>query len=204
MRGAVRLERQRDITADAANGIEELETIAWTSISTAHSNPAPGLLTIRSLRDLLARWADPEQAGASGADTSDTGVERGTAARLPVVYTDTVPGWLMDAFESLAVVSSESMQHQAFTEIVRTFAVTFERLPPDQQLRALDVVRRMLAALGDHVLTSSLEGGLAELEQVLAGAGHVATAADVERARERLAQTVGELHSRATHAAPNG
>lgn len=43
---AIRLERQRDITTDPSYGIKQLEMIAWTSISTAKSNPAPGLLTI--------------------------------------------------------------------------------------------------------------------------------------------------------------
>ncbi|MGH7445089.1 MAG: DUF2254 family protein [Longimicrobiales bacterium] len=67
-RGAIRLERRRDIMADPAYGIEQLETIAWTSISTSKSNPAPGLLTIQSLRDLLARWADDARAGAMPPD----------------------------------------------------------------------------------------------------------------------------------------
>ncbi|MGQ0561981.1 MAG: DUF2254 family protein, partial [Gemmatimonadota bacterium] len=48
---AVRLERQRDVATDPAYGIEQLETIAWTSISSSKSNPAPGLLIIRTLRD---------------------------------------------------------------------------------------------------------------------------------------------------------
>lgn len=51
---AVKLERQRDITVDAAYAVEQLEMIAWTSISTSKSNPAPGKRTIFALRDLLA------------------------------------------------------------------------------------------------------------------------------------------------------
>lgn len=57
VRAAVELERQRDISLDPAYGIQQLSMIAWTSISTAKSNPAPGLLTIFGLRDILSRWS---------------------------------------------------------------------------------------------------------------------------------------------------
>ena len=46
VKDAVELEHQRDISLDPAYGIQQLSMIAWTSISTAKSNPAPGLLTI--------------------------------------------------------------------------------------------------------------------------------------------------------------
>ena len=57
---------------------------------------------------------------------------------LPVVYTDNGFSRLMDAFETLAVVSSESMQHQSFAEVIHTLTVMFVRLPPEQQRRASD------------------------------------------------------------------
>ena len=52
---AVHMERQRDIVRDPAYGVEQLEMIGWTSISSAKSNPVPGLYAIQSLRDVLAR-----------------------------------------------------------------------------------------------------------------------------------------------------
>lgn len=67
---------------------------------------------------------------------------------------------LMDGFETLAVVSSESMQHQSFIEVVRTFAIMLSRLPSDQQRRAEDLILRILSALGDHVLTAELDAAL--------------------------------------------
>jgi uncharacterized membrane protein len=102
---AVILEEQRDLDTDPAFGIEQIETIGWTSISTAKSNPGPGLLTIWHLRDLLARWCYGD--AAFGAENSTT---PGQAAH--VVYYDNLPERLMQAFESLVIVSSESMQHQ--------------------------------------------------------------------------------------------
>lgn len=57
LHGAISRQGQRDLANDPLNGIEELATIAWTTISTAHSDRDPGQLTIRSLRDVLACWS---------------------------------------------------------------------------------------------------------------------------------------------------
>jgi uncharacterized membrane protein len=57
VRFAGHLEEQRELETDPAYGIEQLALIAWTSISTAKSNPSPALLAIHSLRELLARWS---------------------------------------------------------------------------------------------------------------------------------------------------
>src|SRR6185312_717237 len=109
LRFAIVLEVQRDVAQDAAWGIQQLEMIGWTSISSAKSNPQVGLLAIQALRDILAHWCTlPED--------SDT-------RKLPVVYPDDVFGKLVDAFEDFAIVSSESMQHQAYTAVVRSFAM---------------------------------------------------------------------------------
>jgi uncharacterized membrane protein len=185
VRDAVRLERQQDLAADPQHGIEQLEMMGWTSISTAKSDPAPGLLVIRSLRDVLARWS-AEEAPPSG------------PAPLPVVYTDGVPARLIDAFESLGVVATESMQHQSFAEVLRTFSVLFDRLPPDQQTRTEDLVLRILSGIGDHILTAPLERELSRLAATLSACGRATTAAAVTKARDALGRSVGEANSRAT------
>lgn len=182
---AVVLERQRDITVDPAYGVEQLAMIGWTSISTAKSNPAAGLLAVRALRDILARWSVENN------DQQDS-------LPLPIVYADDVFEKLMDAFESLAVVSSESMQHQTFAEVVRTFAVMYPRLPAEQQPRAEDLLLRILSALGEHVLTRDLDSALSFLLQTLTGCGRSETAALVKQAQERLGESVGKLNSRST------
>lgn len=182
---AIRLERQRDILIDPVYGIEQLETIAWTSISTAKSNPAPGLLTIFSLRDVLARWSveaapDPPE------------------KIFPVVCSDETPRRLLDAFETLAVASSESMQHQNYVAVLETFSGLFDRLPNDQQIQIEDRILRILSALGDHVLTSELEAALTALAGKLREAKRWSTANAVQSAQEKLAQSIGQLNSRAT------
>ncbi len=185
---AVRLERQQNLLADPGHGIGQLEMMGWTSISTAKSNPTPGLLVIRSLRDLLARWAEKK---------SDAPPE----PSAPVVYTDTVPAALMNAFESLAVAATESMQHQSFAEILRTFSSLFHRLPTDQQARAENLILRILSGLGDLILTVRLEEELSALETALFDGGRTETAAAVRKARDTLARSVGKVNSRATRLA---
>ena len=188
VRGAIRFERQRDLGVDPAYGIEQLEMIAWTSFSTSKSNPAPGLLTIRALRDVLARWSNRDE-GASD--------ER----PVPVVYTDNAFARLMGAFESLAVVSSESLQHQNFTEVVHTFAVMFDRLPWDQQPRAEDLIRRILSSLGEHVLTAELNAARSASVATLTTSARFETATAVQVAQDRLGRSVGKLSSRSTRSA---
>lgn len=190
VRDAIQIERQRDVDVDPAYGIEQLATIAWTSISTSKSNPAPGLLTIRSLRDLLAHWCIEE-------------LEDSDKETLPIVYTDNTFAELMNAFESLAIVSTESMQHQNFTEVVRTFVNMFDRLTAIQQRRAEDLILRIISALGDHVLTAELNATISQLISTLEAAGRTDTALAVETAREKLAQSVGKLNSRSTRVPTN-
>jgi Predicted membrane protein (DUF2254) len=193
VRTAVALEEQRDLDTDPAFGIEQLLTIGWTSISTAKSNPHPGLLACWSLRDLLARWLRTEDHFATGGDVA-------TEQAIPVVYADTVPDQLMKAFESLAVVASESMQHQCVAEIYQTMATVFHELPPPLQRQAEDFLMRSLSALGEHVLTTALDAALMALVEALAGAGRSHCADAIRTARQQLEMSIGHLNSRSTRA----
>jgi uncharacterized membrane protein len=188
---AITLDRQRDLDTDPAYGIQQLVTIAWTSISTSKQNPAPGVLVVQRLRDLLARWSAGEaQVAAPPSDPV-----------LSVVYDDDVLKQLMDAFEALAIVSTESMQHQVFAEVARSFAVTLDRMPVDLQDRAADVVCRSLTGLGDHILAADLESALAALSHALIAAGRLDAATRVTAAQAQMKDTVGHLHSRSTRVA---
>jgi hypothetical protein len=175
---------QRDIAVDPLAAIEELENIAWTSISTAQSDPDPGLLAIYNLRDLLARWTEER-------------LEEGVQA-APVVYSDDVLTRLVGAFASLSVSASESMQHQTCAAILRSLAVVYPRLSPTLCGQVRDCVARTLPALGDHVLTVELDRALREMRAALEEAGEVETANAVENARSALARSIGKLRSRAT------
>lgn len=186
---AIHRATKRDIAADPLDGIEELETIGWTSISTSQSDPDAGVLTIYSLRDILARWCDPADAAPDGATPGDV---------APIVYVDDVMPKLLNAFGSLAVSAAESMQHQSLAEILRSFELLFDALAPELQACCEALILRMLPALGDHVLTHELDAALAGLIDALDAAGRCDTAAAVRTAKDQLARSIGKLGNRAT------
>ncbi len=193
---AVVLERQRDITADPGYGVDELATIGWAAISSAKSSLGPGLLAILSLRDVLAHWsAERISHENSSIDNEDGGDE---SALWPIVYRDRTFDRLLDAFESLAVISSESMQYQAFAEVLRTFAIMYPRMPAEHQPRVENLLLRILPALGDHVLTGELDSALSATVHMLKFHRCLETASHIEKAQSELRQSVGRLNSRST------
>ena len=185
---AIDISTTRDITTDPGAGIAEIRNIAWTSISTARSNPAPGLLAIHNLRDIWAHWLDDDDEN----DSSDN------SQVVPVVYPDNIMASLIATFESLAVVTTDSMQHQSMAEIFRTYAIIFDRLPPEQQEQVDDCICRILSALGDHVLTEELAGAIRSMIEALRDAGRDGTATALEDAMLILGRSVGKLNSRST------
>jgi uncharacterized membrane protein len=187
---ALRLDRERDLDLDPSYGIEQIATIGWTSISTSKQDPIPGLEAVRNLRDLLVRWAVP--------DTADDDEDHAEVAPLNVVYPDDLIDQLLSAIGSMAVVSSESMQHQVYAEILRGFAISLDRLPPPLVRRTEAVVLRSLAGLGDQMLTAELDAALVDVAAALERKGLHAGALAVRTARAELARSIGRLNSRAT------
>jgi uncharacterized membrane protein len=202
VRAALVLEEQRDLATDPAFGIEQLVTIGWTSISTAKSYPEPGLLVCRSLRYILAHWFEPDDraAGAAADGAVDLRGHAPNQAAAPIVYRDNVPEQVMKAFESLAVVASESMQHQTLAEILRTFAVMFGRLPPPLQERSEDLLLRSLSALGEHVPTTDLDESLSDVINALTAERRNRTSLAMAEAQRQLRSNIGRLNSRSTRA----
>ncbi len=105
---------------------------------------------------------------------------------------------LLGAFESLAVVASEAMQHQTYAAIVRTFALTFDRLPLPEQQRAEQLLLRTIPGLGDHLLTTELDDALTALVQTLQQAERLDAAEAFRTARTALATSIGTLAARST------
>ena len=185
---AITLQRERDLERDPAFGLEQIETIAWTTISTSKQDPNPGLEAVRNLRDLLARWAvaDLEETGEAGEEC------------LAIVYPDDVVERLLGTIESLTIVASESMQHHVYADILRGLATTMDRLPPPLAKRTEELVLRSLAGLGDQMLSAELEAALDQIATALDEAERGEGAAAVRAARGELAMSVGRLNSRAT------
>jgi uncharacterized membrane protein len=190
VRSAVTLARERDLERDPSFGLEQMETIAWTTISTSKQDPNPGLEAVRNLRDLLARWAV--------ADPEETGEAAQAPEPLAVVYPDDVIERLMGTIESLTIVASESMQHHVYADVLRGLATTMDRLPPELAKRSEELVLRSLAGLGDQVLSAELENALGDVADAFDTAGLVEGTVAVRTARTELAASVGKLNSRAT------
>lgn len=160
---ALHIEADRDLAADPAYGLEQLRTIAWTTVSSAKHNPEPGVLCVRSLHDVLVRW---------GAEAADERRDRKSA----IVYPDDVVETLFDALEAIAVVSSESTEDSSLAEILATLARVFAALPRPLQLRAQETALRLVPTFSSHVLTRRLEAAVLALSDALASGGAHAVA----------------------------
>ena len=121
-----------------------------------------------------------------------------------MVYPDEVLLRLFDAFEALAVVSSLSLQFQAFAEVTRTFASTFPRLSASERYHVEGIIQRILTALGDMVLTNDLEEGLTQLADSLERSGSTFVAAEVRQALGKQRSLLGQLKSRSTRVPKSG
>ena len=172
VREAIYLERSRNLDNDPAYGIAQLENIAWTSTSTAKSNPTPGLQVIYSLRDLLARWAVEEPPPAA-------------QEPLPVVYNDNVFDDLLSAFESLAVVATQSKEHQILTGILNAFSTQYHNFPEDWLPQVDETLFRIVPTLTQHILTRDLEAAVVNLITEVEEAGQPALAQFMREALDR-------------------
>jgi uncharacterized protein YpiB (UPF0302 family) len=116
------------------------------------------------------------------------------------VYRQDTLSEILDTWESLITVSSESMQHQPFAEIIHSLAKVYPRIPDRLQRRANQLIRRSVSAMGDHVLTQDIDNALQELIQVLKEAAQYETAGMLETAHHQLAASLGNLANRSTRA----
>lgn len=184
VRRAIRVARRRELLSDPMYGVDQLGNIAWTSVSTAKSNPAAGLVAIHALNDLLYRWAHEGALVCPGPE------------QARVFCRDTLMDHLACAYESLMVVASESLQQQSLAEVCRGVSRSFPALPGEMQEKLVRAVIGSLSALGDHVPTTILENETKRLEIAFREAGRNEAAEEIARAWDALARSRGTLHSR--------
>ncbi|WP_162241587.1 DUF2254 family protein [Methylobacterium sp. Leaf117] len=175
----------RNLERDAAYGLYQLATIAWTSVSTSKSNPSPGISVIQALRDIISQWSDGE-----------TGTSED--AMSCIVYHDATPTVATDALEAVIVAASESMQSQTLSEAVTTLAILLRHVSQPTAERLAEVSRRALSSLGEHVLTRQLEAALADLSDALRGRNFNIVSGAVSDSTAALAASLGHLNSRST------
>ncbi len=176
---ALRFGTRRNARTDAAYGLKQLETIGWTNSSQAKHNPDIGQKVAYALQNLLRRWM-----------LQDSGETDRDQEALPLVYVDRVSTKVLDAFESLIVISQETFQHQILGTIYNTLAQTFPHLTPELQERTKELVLRMLPTLQRHSLTRDLDMAVIRLRDALQESGAKEVAKAVQQAREERAQQV--------------
>jgi uncharacterized membrane protein len=171
---------------DPRYGVKQLESIGWTEMSTAKDNPETSLLVLYVLDSLLTKWIAADSKSVSDSET------------VPIVYEIHSCKTVLDVWESLLVVSSESMQHQAFAEILRSIAHIYPDLPPDLRNRADQMLRRATSAMGDHVLTQDLNDALHKLIRTLERSDRHLFAQTIAEAHHKFAASLGTLGNRST------
>jgi len=191
VRQMTKLGIQRNVHNDSSYSLEQFEGIGWTAASSSKQNPETGLMVIRFMRDVLSRFLAMENG-------------YGNQLTLPVVYEDVVITHLLDEFEAMAVVSSESLQYQSFAEVFDAINVLYDRLPKDLRDHVDRSLLRMLAVMGDLTLTRELEAASGRLVTTLKQAGSWDTANAIEKACDKLGLSIGELNSKSTRVPSGG
>jgi hypothetical protein len=147
--------------------------IAWTSISSAKQNPAPGIDAILYLVDLLPRLVDNQD-------------KETEPAPLPVVYNSDPVSAVFITLETLAVAAVESMQVQSYATVVYAVVGVLRRMAEAYQERAAEVVHHILPGLTEKMLTTELKDALGALAVALRDAGQPETARRVESVLEEI------------------
>ncbi|MDP3267906.1 MAG: DUF2254 family protein [Legionella sp.] len=181
---SVQIERRRDISRDPLYGISQLENIGWTSISTAKSKPHTGSYIIRALGNVLLYWGKEK--------------ESEEVKPFPIVYQDNVKEKVLDAFENLGVVSSESMQHQSFYRILNSLGLAYHRQGAQEKQRIESVILTLLSVLGEHALTHRLDQSLTDLAKLMESEDRIYVADAIKTAHHKLKESVGKINSRST------
>jgi uncharacterized membrane protein len=178
---AFTLAREREPDYDSRFNLLQLEVMGWTEASSSKQNPETALMVVHTLRDLLRRWALMDLAPA---DVKEP---------VAVVYPDRVVERVVDAFESLAVASVESMQHQVFAEVLEALALSYRDLPRGVQQRVDSMLRRVVPGLRQHFYTVRLQDALNQMVQTLHDVGDTDVVNMLVQARAELAQTAGSV-----------
>jgi hypothetical protein len=90
------------------------------------------------------------------------------------------------------------MQSQTLAEALTSLAILIRHVGQPTIGRLVDIARRALSSLGEHVLTRQLEVALADLSSALDERGFTGVAAAVCNASVELATSLGKLNSRST------
>lgn len=181
----VQQKEQKTIGNNPKYGFEQLETMAWTSGSTAMQNPETILIVLHGLQSALGQLIFESE-------------KSHDAKTIAFHYEDSVIESAANVLESLAIVSSESLQHQTFAEVLDNISLAYPYVSDDIKLKFNDVIKRILSALGDHVLSKDLEKSLTKLSETLSSEGNQTTTQILRDAHHELSKSIGQLANKST------
>ncbi len=157
---AVGMDDIRDVDQESGYSIEQLENIAWAVGSSGQQSPQTAVQTVRTLRDLLARWLM--------AGERDRSVRAEKEAELPIVYADGAVPHLLDTLSTVLVAAAESRQAATCAEALHAFADLAPRLQsPEDVARFKEALDVSLPGVLVHAEVPRLSRALERLEQVL-------------------------------------
>ena len=183
VRRSLVLHAVRDLKRDAAFGIVQLESIAWTTASSAKSTPSAPRMVIHALRDLLGRWiAEPV-------------AQRVEAPPVPVVIPDRMHRNALDALVTIGLASDESRQHVVIAAAFDALGQLLPRAPGDLRAHVIDGIRTLVPALSELPLAAGLRESLSRVALALESAGLPAVAAEIDTAAAAMEARKGRLRS---------
>ena len=185
VREALVLRGERDLKRDAAFGIVQMESIAWTTASSAKSTPDAPRVVIHALRDLLGRWiageSPPEAAARKPA--------------LPVVIRDRIHGDALEALVTIGLASDESRQHVVIGAAFDALGQLLPRAEGELRDAVIDGIRTLIPALSDLPLVGTLRDTLARLAHALESGGLNEVAREIRSAADAMEARKGRLRA---------
>jgi hypothetical protein len=183
VRSALVRRGERDLTRDAAFGIVQLESIAWTTASSAKSTPDAPRMVIYALRDLLGRWIATELSRPPRRDV------------VPVVLPDRTHRDALDALVTIGLASDESRQHVVIATAFDALAHLLPRTSRDLREHVVDGVRTLIPALSDLPLGARLHEALSHARHALGAAGLEEVARELSVAAAAMEERKGRLRT---------
>jgi len=184
---ALVIESDRDLSCDPAWGIIELESVAWTTVSSAKSTPEPPRLVINSLRDIFTRWVKEEYEECHNRSST-----------MPIVYSDDVRGHVLNALATIAAGANESLQHVVMIEALRALESLYKCVPSEFKPAIQDVIRRVVPALRPLILTQELERAIRRLVASMRESDELETAEELDAAVNELTKRIGRIPQKET------
>ena len=185
VREALVLRGERDLKRDAAFGIVQMESIAWTTASSAKSTPDAPRVVIHALRDLLGRWI---------ADESPPG-QPARQRVLPVVIRDRIHADALEALVTIGLASDESRQHVVIGAAFDALGQLLPRAEGELRASLLDGIRTLVPAMSDLPLTAALRETLSRLGRTLESGGAHEVALEIRTAAAAMETRKGRLRA---------